>query len=289
MTHSMTGYGKSEVIVNNLTVVIEIKSLNSKQLDVSIKMPAIYKHEELAIRKLLAKKLYRGKIEVFIYVEPTKDTSEYTINSPVVKNYHKQLLKLNNDLNVLKDHEIIPTLMKLPNAIVKNSQNLDEKSWTNIYLGVEKAIDNIILFRKTEGKELEKDILKRLTNISIHLKKIPDLANKKIHLIKEKFKKKLLDLNTIYDKSRFEQELLYYLEKQDINEEVVRLKSHIKYFKETVSVKGTKGKKLGFITQEIGREINTIGSKIGEANIQKIVVEMKNELEKIKEQLLNIA
>ena len=289
MTHSMTGYGKSEVVVNNLTVVIEIKSLNSKQLDVSIKMPAIYKHEELAIRKLLAKKLYRGKIEVFIYVEPTKDTSEYTINSPVVKNYHKQLLKLNNDLNVLKDHEIIPTLMKLPNAIVKNSQNLDEKSWTNIYLGVEKAIDNIILFRKTEGKELEKDILKRLTNISIHLKKIPDLANKKIHLIKEKFKKKLLDLNTIYDKSRFEQELLYYLEKQDINEEVVRLKSHIKYFKETVSVKGTKGKKLGFITQEIGREINTIGSKIGEANIQKIVVEMKNELEKIKEQLLNIA
>ncbi len=289
MTQSMTGYGKSEVIVNNLTVVIEIKSLNSKQLDVSIKMPAIYKHEELAIRKLLAKKLYRGKIEVFIYVEPTKDTSEHTINSPVVKNYHKQLLKLNNDLNVLKDHEIISTLMKLPNAIVKNSQNLDEKSWTNIYLGVEKAIDNIILFRKTEGKELEKDILKRLTNISIHLKKIPDLANKKIHLIKEKFKKKLLDLNTIYDKSRFEQELLYYLEKQDINEEVVRLKSHIKYFKETVSVKGTKGKKLGFITQEIGREINTIGSKIGEANIQKIVVEMKNELEKIKEQLLNIA
>ena len=289
MTQSMTGYGKSEVIVNNLTVVIEIKSLNSKQLDVSIKMPAIYKHEELAIRKLLAKKLYRGKIEVFIYVEPTKDTSEYTINSPVVKNYHKQLLKLNNDLNVLKDHEIISTLMKLPNAIVKNSQNLDEKSWTNIYLGVEKAIDNLILFRKTEGKELEKDILKRLTNISIHLKKIPALANKKIHLIKEKFKKNLLDLNDIYDKSRFEQELLYYLEKQDINEEVVRLKSHIKYFKETVSVKGPKGKKLGFITQEIGREINTIGSKIGEANIQKIVVEMKNELEKIKEQLLNIA
>lgn len=289
MTQSMTGYGKSEVIVNNLTVVIEIKSLNSKQLDVSIKMPAIYKHEELAIRKLLAKKLYRGKIEVFIFVEPTKDNSEYTINSPVVKNYHKQLLKLNNDLNVLKDHEIISTLMKLPNAIVKNSQNLDEKSWTNIYLGVEKAIDNLILFRKTEGKELEKDILKRLTNISIHLKKIPALANKKIHLIKEKFKKKLLDLNDIYDKSRFEQELLYYLEKQDINEEVVRLKSHIKYFKETVSVKGPKGKKLSFITQEIGREINTIGSKIGEANIQKIVVEMKNELEKIKEQLLNIA
>jgi len=289
MTQSMTGYGKSEVIVNNLTVVIEIKSLNSKQLDVSIKMPAIYKHEELAIRKLLAKKLYRGKIEVFIFVEPTKDTSEYTINSPVVKNYHKQLLKLNNDLNVLKDHEIISTLMKLPNAIVKNSQNLDEKSWTNIYLGVEKAIDNIILYRKAEGKELEKDILKRLTNISIHLKKTPTLANKKIHLIKEKFKKKLLDLNDIYDKSRFEQELLYYIEKQDINEEVVRLKSHIKYFKETVSVKGTKGKKLGFITQEIGREINTIGSKIGEANIQKIVVEMKNELEKIKEQLLNIA
>ncbi len=289
MTQSMTGYGKSEVVVNSFTVVIEIKSLNSKQLDVSIKMPAIYKHEELAIRKLLAKKLYRGKIEVFIFVEPPKDTSDHTINSPAIKNYHKQLLKLNNDLNILKDQEIISTLMKLPNAIIKNSQNLDENSWTNIYLGIEKAIDNIILFRKKEGKELEKDILKRLTNLSVYLKKIPGLANKKIHLIKEKLKKKLLNLNDLYDKSRFEQELLYYLEKQDINEEVIRLKSHIKYFKETVSIKDPKGKKLNFISQEIGREINTIGSKIGEANIQKIVVEMKNELEKIKEQLLNIA
>ena len=289
MTQSMTGYGKSEVILNGLTIVIEIKSLNSKQLDVSIKMPAIYKHEELKIRKVLAKKLYRGKIEVFIFVEPPKDTSEYTINSPAIKNYHKQLLKLNNDLKILKNQEIIPTLMKLPNAIIKNSHNLDEKSWPNIYLSIEKAIDNLILFRKKEGKELEKDILKKLTNLSTCLKKIPDLTNKKIHLTKEKLKKKLLNLNELYDKSRFEQELIYYLEKQDINEEVVRLKSHIKYFKETVSIKEPKGKKLTFISQEIGREINTIGSKIGEVNIQKIVVEMKNELEKIKEQLLNIA
>ena len=289
MTQSMTGFGKSEVILNDLTVVIEVKSLNSKQLDVSIKMPAIYKYEELKIRKLLAKKLFRGKIEVFIFVEPPKDTSDYTINSPAIKNYYKQLLKLNNDLKILKDQQIIPTLMKLPNAIIKNSQNLDEKSWPNIYLSIENAIDNLILFRIKEGKELEKDILKRLANISTYLKKIPDLANKKTHLIKEKFKKKLLNLNVLYDKSRFEQELLYYLEKQDINEEVVRLKAHIKYFKETVSIKEPKGKKLGFISQEIGREINTIGSKIGEANIQKIVVEMKNELEKIKEQLLNIA
>tara|TARA_B100000963_G_scaffold203480_1_gene177221 strand:+ start:20175 stop:21044 length:870 start_codon:yes stop_codon:yes gene_type:complete len=289
MTQSMTGYGKSEVILNGLTVVIEIKSLNSKQLDISIKMPAIYKHEELKIRKVLAKKLYRGKIEVFIFVEPPKDTYEYTINSPAIKNYHKQLLKLNNDLKILKNQEIIPTLIKLPNAIIKNSQNLDEKSWPNIYLSIEKAIDNLILFRKKEGKELEKDILKRLTNLSTCLKKIPNLTNKKIHLTKEKLKKKLLNLNELYDKSRFEQELIYYLEKQDINEEVVRLKSHIKYFKETVSIKEPKGKKLGFISQEIGREINTIGSKIGEVNIQKIVVEMKNELEKIKEQLLNIS
>ena len=289
MTQSMTGYGKSEIILNGLTVGIEIKSLNSKQLDVSIKMPAIYKHEELKIRKVLAKKLYRGKIEVFIFVEPPKDTSEYTINSPAIKNYHKQLLKLNNDLKILKNQEIIPTLMKLPNAIIKNSHNLDEKSWPDIYLSIEKAIDNLILFRKKEGKELEKDILKKLTNLSTCLKKIPDLTNKKIHLTKEKLKKKLLNLNELYDKSRFEQELIYYLEKQDINEEVVRLKSHIKYFKETVSIKEPKGKKLAFISQEIGREINTIGSKIGEVNIQKIVVEMKNELEKIKEQLLNIA
>ena len=178
--------------------------------------------------------------------------------------------------------------MRLPNAIIKNTQSLDEKSWSNIYLGVEKALDNLILFRSKEGKELEKDILKRLNNISNYLEKLLTWQIKKL-MLKEKIKEKLINLDGLYDKSRFEQELLYYLEKQDINEEVVRLKAHVKYFKETLSIKGPKGKKLAFISQEIGREINTIGSKVGEVNIQKIVVEMKNELEKIKEQLLNIA
>tara|TARA_B100000674_G_scaffold325721_1_gene271579 strand:+ start:89 stop:958 length:870 start_codon:yes stop_codon:yes gene_type:complete len=289
MTQSMTGYGKSEVTINDSTVVIEIKSLNSKHLDVSVKMPAVYKHEELAVRKLLAKKLFRGKVEVCVFVDLTKSSSEYIINSSVIKNYYKQILELNKDLNISKNHNVVSTLMRLPNAIIKNTQSLDEKSWSNIYLGVEKALDNLILFRSKEGKELEKDILKRLNNISNYLEKTPDLANKKINVLKEKIKEKLINLDGLYDKSRFEQELLYYLEKQDINEEVVRLKAHVKYFKETLSIKGPKGKKLAFISQEIGREINTIGSKVGEVNIQKIVVEMKNELEKIKEQLLNIA
>ena len=289
MTQSMTGYGKSELTINDSTVVIEIKSLNSKHLDVSVKMPAVYKHEELAVRKLLAKKLFRGKVEVCVFVDLTKSSSEYIINSSVIKNYYKQILELNKDLNISKNHNVVSTLMRLPNAIIKNTQSLDEKSWSNIYLGVEKALDNLILFRSKEGKELEKDILKRLNNISNYLEKTPDLANKKINVLKEKIKEKLINLDGLYDKSRFEQELLYYLEKQDINEEVVRLKAHVKYFKETLSIKGPKGKKLAFISQEIGREINTIGSKVGEVNIQKIVVEMKNELEKIKEQLLNIA
>ena len=289
MTQSMTGYGKSEVTINDSTVVIEIKSLNSKHLDVSVKMPAVYKHEELAVRKLLAKKLFRGKVEVCVFVDLTKSSSEYIINSSVIKNYYKQILELNKDLNISKNHNVVSTLMRLPNAIIKNTQSLDEKSWSNIYLGVEKALDNLILFRSKEGKELEKDILKRLNNISNYLEKTPDFANKKINVLKEKIKEKLINLDGLYDKSRFEQELLYYLEKQDINEEVVRLKAHVKYFKETLSIKGPKGKKLAFISQEIGREINTIGSKVGEVNIQKIVVEMKNELEKIKEQLLNIA
>ncbi len=289
MTQSMTGYGKSEVTINDSTVVIEIKSLNSKHLDVSVKMPAVYKHEELAVRKLLAKKLFRGKVEVCVFVDLTKSSSEYIINSSVIKNYYKQILELNKDLNISKNHNVVSTLMRLPNAIIKNTQSLDEKSWSNIYLGVEKALDNLILFRSKEGKELEKDILKRLNNISNYLEKTPDLANKKINVLKEKIKEKLINLDGLYDKSRFEQELLYYLEKQDINEEVVRLKAHVKYFKETLSIKGPKGKKLAFISQEIGREINTIGSKVGEVNIQKTVVEMKNELEKIKEQLLNIA
>jgi len=289
MTQSMTGYGKSEVTINDSTVVIEIKSLNSKHLDVSVKMPAVYKHEELAVRKLLAKKLFRGKVEVCVFVDLTKSSSEHIINSSLIKNYYKQILELNKDLNISKNHNVVSTLMRLPNAIIKNTQSLDEKSWSNIYLGIEKALDNLILFRSKEGKELEKDILKRLNNISNYLEKTPDLANKKINVLKEKIKEKLLNLDGLYDKSRFEQELLYYLEKQDINEEVVRLKAHVKYFKETLSIKGPKGKKLAFISQEIGREINTIGSKVGEVNIQKIVVEMKNELEKIKEQLLNIA
>jgi len=237
----------------------------------------------------LAKKLFRGKVEVCVFVDLTKSSSEHIINSSLIKNYYKQILELNKDLNISKNHNVVSTLMRLPNAIIKNTQSLDEKSWSNIYLGVEKALDNLILFRSKEGKELEKDILKRLNNISNYLEKTPDLANKKINVLKEKIKEKLLNLDGLYDKSRFEQELLYYLEKQDINEEVVRLKAHVKYFKETLSIKGPKGKKLAFISQEIGREINTIGSKVGEVNIQKIVVEMKNELEKIKEQLLNIA
>ena len=289
MTQSMTGYGKSEVTIDNSNVVIEIKSLNSKHLDISVKMPAIYNHEELTIRKLFAKKLFRGKVDISIWIDLTKDSSEHIINSSLVKNYYKQMLELNNDLNISKNNEMMSTLMRLPNAIIKNTQNLNEKRWSDIYLGVEEALDKLILFRSKEGKELEKDILKRLNNISNYIEKIPDLANKKNTVLKEKIKQKLLNLDDLYDKSRFEQELLYYLEKQDINEEVVRLKAHVKYFKETLSIKGPKGKKLAFISQEIGREINTIGSKIGEVNIQKIVVEMKNELEKIKEQLLNIA
>lgn len=286
----MTGYGKSEVIVNNSTISIEIKSLNSKALDVSVKVPSVYKQEELAVRKLLTKKLSRGKVEVSVWVDQTKDSSEHVINAPAIKEYYKQILDLKNDLDIGDDSEIISSLIKLPSAIIKNTKKLDEESWENVYVGIEKALDNLILFRQKEGKELENDIVKKLNNISDYLEKIPDLANKKIDVLKEKIKEKILTLNldNLYDNSRLEQELLYYLEKQDINEELVRLESHIKYFKDTVSLKEPKGKKLGFISQEIGREINTIGSKVGELNIQKIVVEMKNELEKIKEQLLNI-
>ena len=151
MTQSMTGYGKSEVTINDSTVVIEIKSLNSKHLDVSVKMPAVYKHEELAVRKLLAKKLFRGKVEVCVFVDLTKSSSEYIINSSVIKNYYKQILELNKDLNISKNHNVVSTLMRLPNAIIKNTQSLDEKSWSNIYLGVEKALDNLT-FRSKEGR-----------------------------------------------------------------------------------------------------------------------------------------
>ena len=302
MIHSMTGYGKAELNISHATFTIEVRSLNSKQIDVNLKMSSVYRDKEIQVRKILAEKLKRGKIELSIWREQSDQPSSYTFNTSVLKEYHKQILKLQEDLNLkssiwgtsfyelgLDKSDIIPTLLKMPDAMLKSKEQIDEQEWQKIMVGINEAIDGLNEYRLSEGVKLEQDIIKRINIIEGLLTKIPSFSKERIEKTKKGLKDKMheFEMKDI-DENRFEQELIYYLEKQDITEEQVRLKAHLGYFLETMEVDFPNGKKLGFISQEIGREINTIGSKSSNADMQKIVVQMKDELEKIKEQLLNI-
>ena len=300
MIQSMTGYGKAEISLKNANFIIEVRSLNSKQIDINIKMSSSYREKEIALRKLLSEKLQRGKIELFIWRESSGSSKTYTLNTELIKQYHKQILDLKEDLNLknniwstnfyrLNQIEIIPTLLKMPEVIQKQQEDASKDEWETILKGINDAITNILQFRLDEGENLEKDIRKRIETITQLLKEIAPLAKKRIQKVKSNLEDKFnkLDFKKI-DENRLEQELLYYLEKQDITEEQVRLDTHLQYFLQTMKTTSPNGKKLGFIVQEMGREINTIGSKSSDAEMQKIVVQMKDELEKIKEQLLNI-
>lgn len=283
----MTGYGKADLTLENSSFTIELKSLNSKQIDVSVKMSSVYRDKEIGIRKLLSEKLHRGKIELSIWREKSNSSSNYTINTAVLKDYHKQILKL--PFVEINGPDTIPTLLKMPEALVKEQQKIDENDWDKIQKGINEAISNLLQFRLDEGRRLEEDIQLRINKLIDLLSDILPFANDRIEKVKKNLSKKLTDIETKnFDKNRFEQELIYYLEKQDITEEQVRLSAHLEYFLETMKANSPNGKKLGFIGQEIGREINTIGAKSFDAEMQKIVVQMKDELEKIKEQLLNI-
>ena len=302
MIQSMTGYGKAELNLTNANFTIEVKSLNSKQIDASVKMSSVYRDKEIGLRKLLSEKLQRGKIELSIWKEKSESSSNYNINTVVVKDYHKQILKLQEELNLkssiwstsfyelgLNKSDIIPTLLKMPDALVKGQEKVDENEWDEIQKGIDIAIANILQFRLDEGEKLEEDITSRNNKLSELLSEIAPFAKGRIDKVKQNLADKLEELDTKnIDENRFEQELIYYLEKQDITEEQVRLAAHLNYFNETMKTQSPNGKKLGFIAQEMGREINTIGSKSSDADMQKIVVQMKDELEKIKEQLLNI-
>ena len=296
MIQSMTGYGKAELNLENSSFTIEIKSLNSKQIDVGIKMSSVYRDKEIGIRKLLSEKLYRGKIELSIWREKSESSSNHTINTSVVKDYHEQILKLKKELNLkpnlpqpFYEADIIPMLLKMPDTLVKGEQKADDNEWEVIQEGINSAISNLLQFRLDEGKKLEEDIHSRINKLIGLLSEILPFAKDRITKVKKDLSKKLAEIETKnIDENRFEQELIYYLEKQDITEEKIRLSAHLEYFLETMRSEAPNGKKLGFISQEIGREINTIGSKSSDAEMQKIVVQMKDELEKIKEQLLNI-
>jgi uncharacterized protein (TIGR00255 family) len=290
MIKSMTGFGKAEFEVNNKKFTIEIKSLNSKQIDINTRIPAIYREKDIEIRKELSDKLERGKVDFNIYVESLGDESNSKINEPILKSYFKQLQKVSADLNLPSDQSTLQTALRLPDVVKTEYQTLDEEEWGIILKNIQNAIADIDTFRVQEGNALEIDIIRNIEFIQSLLVEIEPFEGQRIEALRARLTENLdkLALNGNVDKNRFEQELIFYLEKLDINEEKVRLANHCEYFLETIAEPGSTGKKLGFISQELGREINTIGSKANNTEIQRIVVQMKDYLERIKEQLLNV-
>ncbi|KAB1068075.1 YicC family protein [Tamlana haliotis] len=284
MIYSMTGYGKSVLQLPTKKVTIELKSLNSKNLDLNARMPSIYREKELAIRKVLADKLIRGKVDFSIYVEATAEDTSTQINTPVVKQYMEQLRQVVSGDEV----ELLKMAVRFPDALNTVREEIDQDEWQTIEDAIITAVNDLNDYRLNEGKVLEEDFNARITSIGNILEQVIAMDPERIEAVRERLLKGIEELREKYDENRFEQELVYYIEKFDITEEKVRLKNHLNYFTESINSTDSNGKKLGFISQEMGREINTIGSKSNYAPMQQLVVQMKDELEKIKEQLLNV-
>ena len=289
MIKSMTGYGKAECELKDRKITIEIKSLNSKNLDIYAKIPGLYREKELEIRNSISKTLQRGKVEIVLYYEVTDDKKGTTINSGVVKNYYNQLKSIATDLSIPESERFLQMALRLPDTLNVERDEIDENDWKAIQGAIINALDQLDQFRVQEGEYLKKDIENRIKLINQYKEEITPFELNRTEKIRTKLHESLSNLSDQeIDKNRFEQELIYYLEKLDITEEKVRLTNHCNYFTEMINEPESNGKKLGFITQEIGREINTIGSKANDSDIQKFVILMKDELEKIKEQMLNI-
>ena len=286
----MTGYGKAECLLADKKLTIEIKSLNSKQLDTNTRLPSLYKGKELDIRQLIASELDRGKVECAFYYELSGDATPGVINEPVVKAYYEQLYRISGELGLESSLELLSTVMRMPDTIRTEKAEIDAEEWQAVMASLKQALDQLNEFRIQEGSSMDQDLRQRVDAISRKLAQVEPYENERIDQIRERIEKNLeeLGLKDSVDENRFEQELIYYIEKLDISEEKVRLANHCKYFLETLEDKGPAGKKLGFIAQEMGREINTLGSKANHKELQKLVVEMKDELERIKEQILNI-
>ncbi|PCI03507.1 MAG: YicC family protein [Flavobacteriaceae bacterium] len=284
MIQSMTGYGKTVLQLETKKVTIEVKSLNSKNLDLNVRIPAYYREKELAIRKRLATFLERGKIDFSIYIEETGEKLSTKINHSVVNLYIDQLREIvDGDAT-----ELLKMALRMPDTLKTEREELDQDEWKHIETTIGETIAKIVEYRSDEGAVLEADFVKRITIIRNVLQEVIAIDPDRITAVKERLQKGIEELKTKVDENRFEQELVYYIEKYDITEEKVRLENHLDYFIKELAGKGSNGKKLGFISQEIGREINTIGSKANYAPMQKMVVQMKDELEKIKEQNLNV-
>ncbi len=285
MLFSMTGYGKAEKQVNNKNIRVEIRSLNSKNLDLKIKIPSEYKEKEMLIRNFIYENLKRGKVDFSIQIEDLSEAPNNKISANIVKNYMNQLTEIYPDLD---KNMLLPSVLRLPDVLKHEEKDLNEEEWQQIYKVIEEASAELMNFRKNEGDSIENDLKISIEKIENLLEEISGLDNDRITKKKEKLRSEIEKLSVEIDNNRFEQELIYYIEKFDINEEKVRLKNHLVYFlKQLDSKEITKGKKLGFISQEMGREINTLGSKANDSNIQQKVVQMKDALEKIKEQVLN--
>ena len=284
MIQSMTGYGKSTIQLPTKKISIELKSLNSKNLDLNARMPSMYREKELTIRKFVASNLTRGKIDFSLYMEMTGEETSAQINEGVLKKYMNQLKNIVH----ANDTELLKMAIKMPDALKTEREEIDEKEWQLIDKEIKNTVIKIQKYRKEEGSALEKDFLFRIQNIATLLSQVMDVDPDRIESVRLRLEKSVNELKERVDENRFELELIYYIEKYDITEEKVRLENHIDYFTKSLNSKDSNGKKLGFISQEIGREINTIGSKANYAPMQKLVVQMKDELEKIKEQLLNV-
>jgi len=281
----MTGFGKATLQLPTKKITVEVKSLNSKGLDLNVRMPSVYREMELGLRNQISTVLERGKIDFSIYVETSAEQTTSKVNVPVIKSYINQLKEIHADAD---ETELMKMAIRMPDALKTEREEIDENDWTQIQIVIDESLANIINFRKDEGISLEKEFLLRIGNILSLMNEAVSYDAERVETVKTRLKTALDELKVTVDENRFEQELIFYLEKYDITEEKVRLENHLNYFIETLAGTEANGRKLGFITQEMGREIKTMGSKSNHAQMQKLVVMMKDELEKIKEQVLNV-
>ena len=280
----MTGFGKSVIQLPGKKITIEIKSLNSKSLDLNARIPSTYREKELAMRNRVAKSLLRGKVDFALYVESTGENTNTKVNEGVVKEYMRQLENVVNGDEV----ELLKMAVRLPDALKTEREEMDENEYKSIVETLDIALEEINAYRSDEGASLKGEFELRIKNLQELLEKVVVMDVDRLDTVKVRLERAVSELKVELDENRFEQELIYYLEKYDITEEKVRLKNHLEYFTESLNSDNSNGKKLGFISQEIGREINTIGSKSNYAPMQQLVVQMKDELEKVKEQMLNV-
>ena len=289
MIQSTTGFGKATTELDKRKVTVEIKSLNSKQLDLSVRMPNLYKEHEMEVRNMLSRELERGKVDFLIYVENIGNETANQINQNLLEGYYNQIKESARKLGIDTPADWFSTLLRLPDVLKYESQEVDEAEWAAVSKTISEAKKQLLSFRKQEGAMLEKLFEEKIANISRLLTDIEPHEAERVDKIKTRITEALHKIEDFdYDKNRFEQEMIYYIEKLDINEEKARLTNHLSYFLETMKSGSGQGKKLGFISQEMGREINTMGSKSNHAEMQQIVVRMKDELEQIKEQVLNV-